>query len=323
MIKDGNFSPKSKKRLKNSKMVRHHLGHSSALRDDVPNGRRQLNSIGRRALEDHSKSLVDPQKVVTVRASQAQATVSLRKEMTFSFERIQELYLNNAQFRDAMDSDMYFYFDKHLVVKNKDAFVVTNGSLELDYEQEGFEERYCLAFKRNLNARYIRRKSLDTPYGAVVVSSSGLVIHASVYDETNGNTLEEFHTFLNDDLMIFSGGGGGGTYTFGKALIYFMDKKNCSVEKMIELTGISESTIKRYRADASKPTLSNVVAICVALRLEYYYSNGLINLAGYYLNRTLLHRAYAFILNTMSTFGSVDACNMFLRNNKLRPLTIK
>lgn len=66
-----------------------------------------------------------------------------------------------------------------------------------------------------------------------------------------------------------------------------MEERGITIEKLVELTGLSERTIGRMRDNANEShTLNTVVAVCVALHLNSYQGNMMLLLAGYTLKNT-------------------------------------
>ena len=97
----------------------------------------------------------------------------------------------------------------------------------------------------------------------------------------------------------------------GETLSLHMKNAGVTIEKLVDLTGISDQTIKRYRQGSSMK-LNNLVAICVALHLDPIFSEDLLEKAGFTLNVKILEHAYfEFILNHMYE-SDVPACNNFL-----------
>lgn len=50
---------------------------------------------------------------------------------------------------------------------------------------------------------------------------------------------------------------------FADTLIYHMDRKHITVDDLVERSGLSDTTIKNYRAGKKNPPIENVMAVCI------------------------------------------------------------
>lgn len=71
--------------------------------------------------------------------------------------------------------------------------------------------------------------------------------------------------------------------TFAEALKYHMKRKKISVETLAERSGLSDTTIKKYRSGDVNPPIENVMAVCIGLNLLKDYSYRLLKVAGYWI----------------------------------------
>lgn len=103
-------------------------------------------------------------------------------------------------------------------------------------------------------------------------------------------------------------------YTFADTLKYHMDRKRITVDELVERSGLSDTTIKKYRAGASNPPIENVMAICIGLNLPKTYSIHLLKTCSYTLGDSPRDRAYKLCLDydggTLLLWNRIlDACN--------------
>lgn len=108
--------------------------------------------------------------------------------------------------------------------------------------------------------------------------------------------------------------------TFGKTLEHFMNQQKMTVVALARLIGVDEREIRRYRKDEYRPGLPVVVAICIALHLDLWDSNNLIESAWYHIPETLEGEVYRFLLRYHSG-DSIAKCNAFLKKINVKPLT--
>lgn len=90
-----------------------------------------------------------------------------------------------------------------------------------------------------------------------------------------------------------------GCDTFADSLKYHMTRKKVKVEELAERSGLSDTTIKNYRAGAIPyPPIENVMAVCIGLNLLKPYCIDLLGTANYQINNDdPRSRAYRFLLD--------------------------
>ena len=88
---------------------------------------------------------------------------------------------------------------------------------------------------------------------------------------------------------------------FGAALTRFMEERGITIEKLAELTELSDRTIRRMK-DPKNETygLNAVVAVCVALHLPGYQCDMMLMLAGYTLKISKRIICIVFFLTSRS-----------------------
>ena len=100
--------------------------------------------------------------------------------------------------------------------------------------------------------------------------------------------------------------------SFPKALCYVMKLAHMTIERLAEVSQVSDSTISRYRRTGQVESYSEdkIVAMCVAMRLPPWLSRELIRV-GVGLSETPRQRTYMMILDGMYT-SSVDEVQAIL-----------
>lgn len=84
---------------------------------------------------------------------------------------------------------------------------------------------------------------------------------------------------------------------FADTLIYHMDRKDIKIDELVERSGLSDTTIKKYRAGTSNPPIENVMAVCIGLNLPKAYSIHLLKTCSYTLGDSPRDRAYKVCLD--------------------------
>ena len=95
--------------------------------------------------------------------------------------------------------------------------------------------------------------------------------------------------------------------------------RNTSLEKLSDRLCIARRTLSRFwvKTDA-RPRISNVVAVCLELRMPPYLSRRVLSLTGLSLRETPQERAYEVLIESFS-FCGVLVCNQLLLYHKLTP----
>ncbi len=101
--------------------------------------------------------------------------------------------------------------------------------------------------------------------------------------------------------------------TFADTLIDHMDRKKITVEALAERSGLSSTTIKKYRAGTSKPPIENIMAVCIGLNLPRRLSEHLLSTFSFKLGNSPRDKAYNLCLDygdgTLEQWNRIlDAC---------------
>lgn len=112
--------------------------------------------------------------------------------------------------------------------------------------------------------------------------------------------------------------------TPGQLICRLMDERRITIQKMVALSGLSESTIKRYRKDGTKVSFEGIILICISLQLNIRQSMLLISKSGFILNNSPECSAYINIICLCSSLNlSLEQCNGLLANGGFEPLNSK
>lgn len=92
-----------------------------------------------------------------------------------------------------------------------------------------------------------------------------------------------------------------------------MTKKRITAEELANRSGLTIRTVFRYRqGEINRPSLPNVIAICIGLQLDPVLSFDLISKAGIRLTASKEDTVYSLVLMTMSEM-SITEVNRFLK----------
>lgn len=100
--------------------------------------------------------------------------------------------------------------------------------------------------------------------------------------------------------------------SFGDRLKELMARRNLTVERLAEGAYLSPKAVQRMRTMASRPKLSCVIAVCIAMHLPPSVSYDLLELAGYRLGSSYGEdRIYRYLLDKAYS-KTLDECNDIL-----------
>lgn len=89
-----------------------------------------------------------------------------------------------------------------------------------------------------------------------------------------------------------------GCNDFASTLIYHMDRKKITIDELVERSGLSDTTIKKYRSgEVANPPIENVMAVCIGLNLPKKYAEHLLSTSSYCLSDGPRDTAYRFLLD--------------------------
>ncbi|MBN2795119.1 MAG: ImmA/IrrE family metallo-endopeptidase [Clostridia bacterium] len=225
-------------------------------------------------------------------------------------------YATNLEFRVIVDSGNYIFVDNHFCI-NDSKYVKFDdlGSPSLtDYALQNMNE-CCFVFDFRLrdNKDYgIQYYSECTLFRSAISNK----IVETVYDESeHNNEIVQRAKDLKDTVADIVKIKNSLPSEFSMTLKAHMKRKNCSVEKLEELSLIGYKTIQRMRNDENYPVeIEHVVALCVGLQLHPVFSRDLMTKAGKTFKGTELHITYELFINTLYN-ESIHYCNEILKDN--------
>lgn len=189
------------------------------------------------------------------------------------------------------------------------------------------------AWRGHIRATDIPVVKIEDPQGKVLLvghrtrsrysHSLGTMHLAKSWSESyeQAKKITSLKDITTSNLFLFLGGGQEPPNNFSEALIFFMEERNITVERLADETGLSEKTIQRLRNNPEiRPTLETVIAICVGLHLDAYSGDTLVYLAGYRLTNKKCEKMYRLFIN-FAFKETVFECNNALIRCGLKPLT--
>ena len=239
-----------------------------------------------------------------------------------------KLYQNNSNFAQLIDSGKYIYLGYVVCINDpkyvKVDFVGNKAELKLsDYARE-YADECCIKFSFK-SSSYLREMQdkyefYGESYLSKEVKSENYVEHD--YDEKyNLNCLQNAEDLIKEVKAIKAAQEAEDNVklemmqkhciTFADTLIYHMDRKHISVEDLMQRSGLSDTTIKKYRAEKSNPPIENVMAVCIGLNIPKAYSIHLLETCSYTLGDSPRDRAYKICLDHDD--GTLIQWNMILQ----------
>ena len=271
---------------------------------------------------------------------------NLEPKQTYVIDRAsyEKLYHNNSDFAELIDSGKYVYLG-YVVCINDPKYVAvdfSSGRAELkltDYARE-YANECCLKFDFR-STSYLREMQdkyefYGESYLSKEVKSENYVEHQ--YDKNfNLDCLQNAEDLKKQIAVIIEAQDAQDKVmlemqqkrltAFADALIYHMDRKHITVDELVERSGLSDTTIKNYRAGKKTPPIENVMAVCIGLNLPKAYSLHLLGTCSYQLGESPRDRAYKVCLDhddgtllqwnmILDAFGQPNIPN--LRNQKTK-----
>lgn len=255
----------------------------------------------------------------------------LNQHQSFIIDRkgYSQLYQRSTEFAELIDYGKYIYLG-YVVCKNDPKYVMADTSLGYadlkltDYGREHADE-CCLIFTWKSSSCLEDLKDKYEFYGQAYLSKevSAEPYVEYTYDEKfNLNyhqTPEQiaaavavYNAAMDEEKRIKAEMLNQGCDDFASSLMYHMDRKQITVDQLVERSRLSDTTIKKYRSGQIKnPPVENVMAVCIGLNLPKAYSKHLLESASFVLNGGKPRdRAYLFCLDYGD--GTIDQWNMIL-----------
>jgi transcriptional regulator with XRE-family HTH domain len=251
----------------------------------------------------------------------------LGQHQTFVIDHsgFENVYSENSGFAELIDSGKFVYLG-YVVCINDPKYVTVDSSYKkarlilTDYAREHADE-CCLVFSwrstsylkdmyefygqaylnKEVTADYYVEHTYDKDFNFNCVQTAESIM-AAVKDFSVAHDVEK--QILTDMMQRRC-------ETFSTALTYHMDRKKITVDDLVERAGLSDTTIKNYRAGkVQQPPIENVMAICIGLNLPKTLAVNLLSTASYNLNDSPRDRAYKFLLDYSD--GTLQQWNMIL-----------
>lgn len=271
---------------------------------------------------------------------------NLEPRQTYVIDRAgyETIYRKNPEFASLIDCGKYIYLG-YVVCINDPRYVIVdlNGNraeLKLsDYGREHADE-CCLKFSfkstsylQELQDKY---EFYGESYLSKEVKSENYVEH--YYDKNFNFDCLQNADELNKEIAIIMEAQKAQDkvmlemqqkrlISFADTLIYHMDRKHITVDDLVERSGLSDTTIKNYRAGKKNPPIENIMAVCIGLNLPKAYSIHLLQTCSHTLGESPRDRAYKLCLDysdgTLMQWNMIlDACHQpnipNLRNQKIK-----
>ena len=235
----------------------------------------------------------------------------------FSGIEILNYYANSKKFRKIIDSGKYVYAGNRLVLMSHECVRVIDGEVQVILEEPRLND-YCLKIKRTLIRTTTGRKT-----GGRYLRCGSPIQKRIEYELEEAAKIKSIADITIDNIRLLFGGGDDRPdppNKFSDALVYFMERKGYTNERLASETGLSEKTIQRMRTGEVNPEVETVVAVCVGLHLGPYYSLLMLAKARHH----LIDTDYDYALFCCILYGfscSVESCNYMMLNLGHKPLT--
>ena len=254
---------------------------------------------------------------------------NLDSRQTYVIDRAsyEKLYRSNPDFAELIDSGKYIYLG-YVVCINDPKYVTvdfSSGKAELKlspYARE-FANECCLKFSFQ-STSYLREMQdkyefYGESYLSKEVKSENYVEH-QYNKEFNLDCLQNAEDLKKEVAKIKAAYEAEDKVklemmqnhcnSFADTLLYHMDRKHITVDDLVERSGLSDTTIKKYRAGTSNPPIENAMAVCIGLNLPKAYSLHLLGTCSYMLGDSPRDRAYKVCLDYDD--GTLMQWNMIL-----------
>lgn len=251
----------------------------------------------------------------------------LDHHQTFVIDRTgyESLYTRDSDFSELIDSGKFIYlgyvtcindpkYVKSEFWNKKAKLVLTNYAREhadeccliyswrsTSYLKDMYEFYGQAYLSKEVNADYYVEHTYDKDFNCKCVQIA----------ESIGEAVAIYNTAYDAEMQIVIEMMKKGCNNFADSLIYHMDRKKITVDDIVERSGLSDTTIKNYRAGkVQQPPIENVMAVCIGLNLPKNLALKLLSAASYHLSDNQRDRAYKFLLDYSD--GTLEQWNMVL-----------
>ncbi len=262
---------------------------------------------------------------------------TLGPKQSFVIDRagLEKVCSQNKHIKELLDTEQFIYlgyvvctFDEKYVRESTDSEKLWNDSdYELtDYAREHVDE-CCLIFDwESISGGRDDGGFYGQCYLSKDISVGNRIEHAYNPFFENNQTVEELAKAAADYKAMYAEEERVLSETpknFSEALIYHMDRKKVTVDDLAATSGLSTTTIKKYRSGKVTPNIDNIMAVFIGMNLGPVYCEDLLDLAEIQLSkRTDKGRAYRTLIQEY-TDGSLDQWNAFLKEYGLESIPNK
>lgn len=228
-----------------------------------------------------------------------------QRKHTISFENATRELARNKSFQNTLEAGIYAYVDNCFVIRDsKYLFRDENGTLHLTSYAKAHMAECCLAFAS-------RRIHPWMQYG---------LLRYAIEDETFITGSETSPEDLAKRTKSIMGILNSLPANFSETLVAHMKRKGVTIEQLAENCLMSNRQIYRFRQTPYPSiTLSQVVGLCIGLKLHPVFSEDLVKKAGFSFNMSPEHKAYHMLILTMSS-NSIYECNEYLAQIGIAPI---
>ncbi len=262
---------------------------------------------------------------------------TLEQKQSFVIDKagLEKVCTANPRLKELLDSERFIYlgyvvciFDEKYVREATDDEKRWNGSdYELtDYAREHVDE-CCLIFDwESISGIKDDGGFYGQCYLSKDISVNNRVEHTYNPFFENNQTVEEIAKAAADYKTMYAEEERVLKETpdnFSEALVYHMKRKHVTVDDLAASSGLSTTTVKKYRSGKVTPDIDNIMAVFIGMNLGTTYCEDMLDLADIKLsNRTEKGRAYKTLIQEY-TDGSLDQWNTFLKGYGLEPIPNK
>ena len=259
--------------------------------------------------------------------------LDLHQSFVIDRKGYEKLYQTDPDFAQLIDSGQYLYLG-YVVCKAEPKYITVDfkyGGPEFrlsDYAQEHADE-CCLVFDWKSTTHL---KDEYEFYGQAFLSQQVTAARDIEYtydknfnykdDQSDDEIAEEvakYNAALDAKKNVKIEMMQNNCNTFADTLIYHMDRKDITVDNLVERSGLSDTTIKAYRAGRKTPGIENTMAVCIGLNLPRAYSLDMIKKAGCSIESdTPQNRAYNMCLDYSD--GTIDQWNRIITKFGVDPI---
>lgn len=238
---------------------------------------------------------------------------------TISTQDAAMLVESDAVFEKLLCSGKYRYVEGHFCLNDGRYLIFDNaGKPHLTVYARHHIEECCLGFE--VGGRY-RKTAYSAGQAARNKTTPVTDKYRAAYKlvaEPGTAEYEKENQQMVDDGLLWLDLYKSRPADFSEAITEIMKKKGITRENLALDVGVDRRAIYRY-LNEEEPSAAHVVGLCVALKLPYYVSMDLLDLAGIRLRATELHFVYRqFLLNAENL--SVSRCEDTLAKRNMPPL---